>query len=544
MTRRLLLPLIAALLLVVPLQALADAGAFQFVVGEVKIVRADGSEMPAVKGAKLAEGDTVVTGPSGSAQILMSDQAMIALRPDSSLKFETYRFSGREDGSEKGILGLLKGGFRTLTGLIGRANRSNYQVRTPTATIGIRGTDHEPFYIPPSGWSGAPGGDPGTYNKVNSGATFIQTEGGSIELGPNQVGFAPADPRAIPTRLERIPNFMRAAPMMRGQGERRGPGDGPGRGERRGPPQGGGQPPPPPGGGQMPPPPPSGGGQLPPPGGLPPLPPGGLPPRSGDIPPFIEPLAAGGSFGFNQAVADLTPAPFGTAGVGGDRSHNSSGLFFGSGAGVAAPGDLEILLDTSGHLALVADQDGFRYARSGAPIVHTSGAAFMDGATQVNVKWGIYAGGAIVDGMGPRAVDFFHFMNAPGTPLAIAATLSGTYNIMLGHTPTVTELGVGSPTGLAGSIVLTGGNVTAYSISMANDGFGRSWSASCPGCTGGVPLAQFVQNGVSLAGTGPGGAATGNGHGVPIGPSGGGIISSYDLRTAVAGVTGSFVAKK
>ena len=536
MTRRLFLPFIAALLLAVPLTALADAGAFQFVVGDVKIVRADGSESPAVKGAKLMEGDTVVTGSTGSAQILMSDQALIALRPDSSLKFETYRFAGKEDGSEKGILGLLKGGFRTLTGLIGRANKSNYQVRTPTATIGIRGTDHEPFYIPPSGWSGAPGGDPGTYNKVNAGSTYIQTEGGSIELGPNQVGFAPADPRAIPARLERIPAFMRAAPLMRGQGERRGPGDGPGRGERRGPPPpGGGGQPPPPGGGQLPP---------PPPGGLPP-PRGGLPLGGGNMPPFIEPLAAGGSFGFNQAVSNLTPAPFGTAMVGGDRSQNpGGGLFFGSGAGVAAPGDLEILLDSVGHLALVADQDGFRYARSGAPIAHASSVAFMDGATQVNVKWGIYAGGTIVDGMGPRAVDYFHFMVAPGTPVAVAATLSGTYNIMLGHTPTITELGMGSPTGLAGAIVLTGGNVTSYGISMANDGFGRTWSATCPGCTGGVPLAQFIQNGVSLTGTGPGGAATGHGHGVPVGPTGGGMISSYDLSTATAGVTGSFVVKK
>lgn len=528
MTRRLFLPFIAALLLAVPLTALADAGAFQFVVGEVRIVRADGSESPAVKGAKLMEGDTVVTGSTGSAQILMSDQALIALRPDSSLKFETYRFAGKEDGSEKGILGLLKGGFRTLTGLIGRANKSNYQVRTPTATIGIRGTDHEPYYIPPSGWSGAPGGDPGTYNKVNAGSTYIQTEGGSIELGPNQVGYAPADPRAMPMRLERIPAFMRAAPAMRGQGGRRGPGDGPGRGERRGPPG--------PGGGQQPPP-PGGGGPLPPP-------PGGFPPRSGDMPPFIEPLAAGGSFGFNQAVADLTPAPFGTAGVGGDRSHGANGgLFFGSGAGVAAPNDLEILLDPAGHLALVSDQDGFRYARSGAPLAHAGTTSFMDGGTQVNVKWGVYAGGTIVDPMGPRAVDYFHFMNAPGTPLAIATTLSGNFNTLIGHTPVMTELGVGAPVyNLVNTrITLTGGNVSYYKVDISNDGFGRAWDGIF---TGSVPIGQFVQNGIPLSGTGPGGAASGNGHGVPVGPTGQGIISSFDLTTATAGITGSFVVKQ
>jgi hypothetical protein len=143
--------------------------------------------------------------------------------------------------------------------------------------------------------------------------------------------------------------------------------------------------------------------------------------------------------------------------------------------------------------------------------------------------------------MGPRPVDFFHFMNAPGTPVAIAATLSGHFNIMVGHTPTITDMGVGSPVGLTGSIMLSGGNVTSYGISMTNDGFGRAWSA---GFSGSVPIGQFVQNGIALSGSGPGGAAVGNAHGVPIGPTGKGMISSYDLKTLTAGVTGSFVARR
>ncbi len=511
--------LTAVALLATALPVLADAGAFQFVAGDVKIIRPDGREMVAAKGARIEEGDTVVTGANGHAQLLMADQALISLRPDSRLRFDAYQFAGKEDGSEKGILGLLKGGFRTLTGLIGRANKSNYQVRTPTATIGIRGTDHEPFHIPPEGWSGAPGADPGTYNRVNAGATYLQTEGGRIEIGVNQVGFVPPNPQAVPTRLDRVPDFMRPPGVLRGQGERRGPGDGPG---RRGPPPRG----------QMPP---------PPPGGLPP-PPGGLPPRSGDIPPFFEPMAGEGSFGFNQAVAELTPAPIGTGMVGGDSSQNASGLFFGSGAGVAAPVDLEILLDAAGHIALVADQDGFRYARGAAPLVFSSGTSFMDSGSPVNVKWGIYAGGAIVDNMGPRPVDFFHFMGAQSTPVAIASTMSRNYVTMIGHTPAITELGLGAPTFTANTqITLSGGDVTYYKVDIANDGFSRAWYGLF---SGSVPVGQFVQAGVPLTGTGPGGTANGNGHGVPVGPTGQGIISSYDLKTATSAITGSFALKQ
>ncbi|MBZ0145455.1 MAG: FecR family protein [Rhodocyclaceae bacterium] len=515
--------LAAVALLMTALPVLADAGAFQFVSGEVRIVRPDGRELIAAKGARLEEGDTVVTGANGHAQLLMADQALISLRPDSTLRFETYRFAGKEDGSEKGILGLIKGGFRTLTGLIGRANKSNYQVRTPTATIGIRGTDHEPFHIPPEGWSGAPGADPGTYNRVNAGATYLQTEGGRIELGANQVGFVPPSPQAVPSRLDRIPDFMRPPAMPRGQGERRGAQDGSG---RRGPPPRGGQMPPPPSGGQLPPP-----------------PPGGLPPRSGDIRPFFEPLAAEESFGFNQAVAELTPAPIGTAMVGGDRSNDTYGQFFGSGAGVAAPVDLEILLDSTGHLAIVSDQDGFRYARSGAPLVNAGSASFTDSGNQVNVKWGIYAGGAIVDNMGPRPTDFFHFMVAQGTPVAVATTLTGNYATLIGHTAVITELGMGMPTYNTAytNITLTGGSVTHYEVKLSDDGFGRAWNGIF---SGSVPVGQFVQGGVALTGSGPGGTASGSGHGVPIGPTGQGIISSYDLKTATSGITGAFALQQ
>ncbi|MBE7423960.1 MAG: FecR domain-containing protein [Zoogloeaceae bacterium] len=493
-------------LLAIALPVFADVGAIQFVAGEVRIVHADGRETAAAKGVRLFEGDTILTGTNGHAQLLMADEAMISLRPDSTLRFDTYRYAGKEDGSEKGVLGLLKGGFRTLTGLIGRANKSNYLVRTPTATIGIRGTDHEPFFVPLAGWSGAPDAEPGTYNKVNAGSTFIQTEGGRIELSVNQIGFAPPDPKAQPMRLDRIPDFMRPSPMMRGQGERRRPGDGPARGERRGPPP----------------------------------PPGGMLPRGGDIPPFFARLAADGGFDFNQSVADLSPAPPLYAIAGGDRS----GAFIGSGTGMVLPTGLFIALDPAGNPALIADTGGgFRYARSGAPLVYSGGTAFTDGGTSVDVKWGIYAGGVIIDHMGPRTSDFFHFMTAQGTPLAVMATLNGTYSTMIGHTPLVTEMGLGNPTynALTHITLTTGGNVTSYRVKINDDGFSRIWDGQF---SGSLPIGQFINNGVPLAGTGPGGAATGSGRGVPVGPTGQGIISSFDMRSGIAGITGAFVVKQ
>jgi hypothetical protein len=45
-------------------------------------------------------------------------------------------------GPSRAFFSLLKGGFRSVSGLIGKLNPDEYRVATPVATIGIRGTDY------------------------------------------------------------------------------------------------------------------------------------------------------------------------------------------------------------------------------------------------------------------------------------------------------------------------------------------------------------------------------------------------------------------
>jgi hypothetical protein len=49
---------------------------------------------------------------------------------------------GSNSGASRAVFRLLKGGFRAISGLIGKINHDEYQVTTPVATIGIRGTDY------------------------------------------------------------------------------------------------------------------------------------------------------------------------------------------------------------------------------------------------------------------------------------------------------------------------------------------------------------------------------------------------------------------
>lgn len=120
----------------------AAAGRVDFVIGEVNATAPDGKVRALAKGSELSEGDTLATGANGRAQVRFTDGAYSSIQPRSQFKIDQYHYEDKSDGSEKGFFSLLKGGLRTITGAIGRVNRKTYQVATPTATIGIRGTEY------------------------------------------------------------------------------------------------------------------------------------------------------------------------------------------------------------------------------------------------------------------------------------------------------------------------------------------------------------------------------------------------------------------
>ena len=119
----------------------APAAQVDFAVGNVTAVGSNGQSRALGKGAQIEQGDTVNTN-GGRAQLRFTDGAYVSLQPESQFRIDQYRFDGKQDGNEKGFFSLLKGGLRTITGLVGRSNKANYQVSTSVATIGIRGTEY------------------------------------------------------------------------------------------------------------------------------------------------------------------------------------------------------------------------------------------------------------------------------------------------------------------------------------------------------------------------------------------------------------------
>jgi hypothetical protein len=167
------------------------AGLVQFVNGEVQQTTPAGQTHVIQKGDAVNEGDTLSSSPKATAKIRMSDGGLITMRSDTQFKIDNYKFNGKQDGSEQSFFSLIKGGFRSVTGLIGKLHKKSYRIVTPSAALGIRGTDHEILYV-------APGSDlaklspVGTYDKVNSGATTLTNDKGTIAILPKQMGYVAA----------------------------------------------------------------------------------------------------------------------------------------------------------------------------------------------------------------------------------------------------------------------------------------------------------------------------------------------------------------
>lgn len=161
------------------------------------------------KGDPVCVGETIMTRPSGMAQIRMVDNGLIAIRPETQLKIEKYDYSGTD--KDASLISLVKGASRFVTGQLGKMHPQFDLVQTPNATIGVRGTDHEAAVILPGNSGGYPSG---TYDKVIQGITFIRTDKGEIDIHPNQVGLA-ENMGALPSLLKAVPDFYRIDPARK-----------------------------------------------------------------------------------------------------------------------------------------------------------------------------------------------------------------------------------------------------------------------------------------------------------------------------------------
>ncbi|MBU1645167.1 MAG: FecR family protein [Gammaproteobacteria bacterium] len=196
------------------------AGRVLVAVGDATALRA-GSEIRLVAGTPVETGDTLRVGDASNLQVRFTDEAIMALRPNTTMRIDDYAFT-RKAESDKSIFSLLKGGLRTITGFIGRNSRENYAVKAETSTIGIRGTHFNIVHCNndcrnPDGSIG----QNGTFGGVTDGRIAVTNNAGEREFGKNEFFFV-ASRDALPAGLIAPPSFLRD--RLEGQAKSKGKG--------------------------------------------------------------------------------------------------------------------------------------------------------------------------------------------------------------------------------------------------------------------------------------------------------------------------------
>ena len=166
-------------------QTLADdaVAKIAFMKGDVYTLYTGGAKIKLEPGSALFEGDTVETAEGSFAVIVFKDKGRVTLKENSQFKIEELNYSPDKPEENSAVLRLIKGGMRALTGFIGKKNKDAYKVKTPTATIGIRGTGYDLLW---SGPCSAGAQVCGLSGSVWQGSIFAKNDAGEFDLLENQ----------------------------------------------------------------------------------------------------------------------------------------------------------------------------------------------------------------------------------------------------------------------------------------------------------------------------------------------------------------------
>lgn len=147
------------------------AGSASIVAGVVTAFALDGKARQLAKDDAVYSGDRIVTGAGSYVRLGLLDGGSMVLRPNTEFAIVDFKFqpgvvepavqlvppkadapviataitpslqvAGQQRVGNSAFFRLVRGGFRAVSGLVGKVNREEYAISTPVATMGIRGT--------------------------------------------------------------------------------------------------------------------------------------------------------------------------------------------------------------------------------------------------------------------------------------------------------------------------------------------------------------------------------------------------------------------
>jgi len=139
-------------------------------------------------------GDKIVTGEDGFVRLLMVDDARLDLRCYSIMVIEKYDLQTTRRSS---ILKLLQGSLRKISGEIGKSKDDVYEMKTPVASVGVRGTEYALRVFQSKGCDGSVDtDDEGLYLKVIEGLVDVHNKAAKTAVAKNDTLYIPLPDKA------------------------------------------------------------------------------------------------------------------------------------------------------------------------------------------------------------------------------------------------------------------------------------------------------------------------------------------------------------
>jgi len=198
--------LLALLLFALPAWSAGEAGKVIAVRGEVTASNAAGELRALKRGDDVLSGDTIATGANSFVRLRFTDGGSIYLRAATRFAIDEYAFQ-EEGKADTGQFNLIRGGFRAVTGAIGKEDKRSYAVKTPVSTIGIRGTDYTVRLCLGDcvdlRLEGIEPPEDGLYTGTNEGVVVV----GDVEIPAGTYSYTTPDGQTV--RLEVAPDVLR-----------------------------------------------------------------------------------------------------------------------------------------------------------------------------------------------------------------------------------------------------------------------------------------------------------------------------------------------
>lgn len=121
-------------------EASNEVGYVSLVLGKAHIKHGEREERIS-KGSTIKVGDLIYTGNNGHVHIRFVDDALVSVRPRSTLEVERYEYDRARPHKSAVKFSLSEGVARSISGEAAKSARQRFRLNTPVAAIGVRGTD-------------------------------------------------------------------------------------------------------------------------------------------------------------------------------------------------------------------------------------------------------------------------------------------------------------------------------------------------------------------------------------------------------------------